>query len=281
MSLSFELSDSLSDDVVDCSSNVSASDGQVRVLDLELGEHVLGVAVLQSTGEAYTNDGARASVTITVVGTSCTSASDCDDNDPCTLDVCEDEGGTCAYFASPIAGCESDFSTYECKEDSDCALFLEGQGSCASALCDSAENVCYVTVLAEGDPCDDGDTCTTGDQCNAEGDCIGGGPADCDDGDACTTEECVEGEGCQYTDVVCNDDDACTIDSCGEEGCIFEPSDGPCDDGDLCTEEDACTDGVCTGTPKDCADDDLCTVEICDGETGECIVDPSLTRCLR
>ena len=211
VSLSFELSDSLSDDVVDCLvGDVSAgvADGNSCVFsDLELGEHVLGVAVLQSTGEAYTNDGARASVTITVVGTSCTSASDCDDNDPCTLDVCEDEGRTCAYFASPIAGCESDFSTYECKEDSDCALFLEGQGSCASALCDSAKNVCYVTVLAEEilvtTRCLRQETSATPRRLHWR-----------DLRTATTimpTEECVEGEGCQYTDVVCNDDDACTI----------------------------------------------------------------------
>lgn len=276
--LTYAVADGRDDDAVDCmvdeTSRGLGNDGVCSFESISLGEHTLSVAVLHSNGEAYANVEASASVSITVASASCSSISECDDGDPCTLEACD--GGACAYYASPIAGCDSGLEDFICKADDDCAGFIEGMGSCATAACEGDNKVCVVTILEEGADCDDGDTCTMGDVCTG-GDCVADGPADCNDDNPCTEETCDGAAGgCLYTDVVCDDEDACTIDTCGAEGCVFEASTGDCDDGDFCTAEDLCTDGVCAGVALDCEDGDFCTAEICDAETGDCIVDESV-----
>jgi hypothetical protein len=104
---------------------------------------------------------------------------DCDDNDPCTQNLCDSSAG-CVF--PPISGCIS------CTEDVDCQVECHA-GSCV-------QNTCQLTPI-EG-PCDDGNACTGGDQCQ-NGICKPGALLDCHDDDPCTEDDCDASQGCVYT----------------------------------------------------------------------------------
>lgn len=206
-------------------------------------------------------------------GLECGNNGGCEDNDPCTLESCED--GFCAYYDSAVPGCDSEFEAAVCKEDADCDKFLEDQGSCVTALCDPDTKECRIESPEDGTLCDDGDICTGGDRCEA-GDCVAGEDDPCDDGDSCTEDACDPVSGCASAPLVCADDNPCTDDSClAESGCQFTPlEDGsPCDDGDACTQGEACAEGACTGV-NDCDDENPCTEDTCDADGG-CLNTPA------
>ena len=179
----------------------------------------------------------------------CAAPEDCDDEDPCTEDVCA-PSGLCVN--RPEAGC--------CRVDADCA---DGD-PCAAFACEEAR-----CVRGRVDGC-----------CNHAADCP-------DDGDPCTVEVCPEPGGacdvepgpCCEGDDDCDDDDRCTIDTCLPDllVCAQDPDpdccevDGDCDDGDPCTEE-LCRAGGCLrdGPREDCCrfdfecdDADGCTTDAC------------------
>jgi len=111
-----------------------------------------------------------------------------------------------------------------------------------------------------------------GDACE-NGECKGGPDSlVCDDENPCTEDECIEGEGCLFTDI-----SDITV---------------PCDDGNDCTTDDYCLDGECVAgwivceceEDEDCpSDDDMCNgVLVCDYEQWpyKCMLDPeSLVSC--
>ncbi len=201
-------------------------------------------------------------------GAICESTADCVDDDPCTLEVCE--AGACAYYSAQLPGCSSPFDAALCKDDSECAQFAEGQGSCVTAYCDSDTKECRLDIPADGTACDDGDPCTEASTC-LDGDCTAGTALTCDDGDACTDDNCIaEEEGCRNEAIDCADDNPCTTASCdSESGCVYTPVEGACDDGDLCTENDACVEGECVGEGSGCDDGNPCTIDACDAD-GNC-----------
>ncbi|MFH1530373.1 MAG: hypothetical protein ABIK09_06515 [Pseudomonadota bacterium] len=217
----------------------------------------------------------------------------CDDDNPCTLDICLPQGG-CAH--EDLSGPCSDGDL--CTVNDSCQ-----QGLCApgpAPICDDG-NPCTEDSCGAGGcqfapligaPCDDGNDCTQTDACVA-GLCVGTVAKDCDDGDVCTTDYCDPAQGCVHLlntapcndgDVctlgdachlgacigaallVCEDSNACTQDSCNSlVGCQFTPIPGDCDDGIFCTIGDHCVSGQCLPTAfETCDDGNPCTDDTCD-----------------
>ncbi len=137
----------------------------------------------------------------------------CDDDNPCTIDVCE-----------PVAGC------YHLPTQSPCCVgttsICDDGDPCTIDLCDPDTAACsyeYGTA-----PCDDNDACTVNDACD-QGTCRGT-PRDCSDGNDCTTDECHVTLGCLHT-----------------------PLDGTdCSDGLSCSTGDHCVAGVCEADTAAC-----------------------------
>lgn len=108
------------------------------------------------------------------VSTGCTSAGDCDDGIPCTVDACP-ASGVCSHKPQNAA----------CNDDDPCTQDLCQAGTgCSHAIATGA--------------CDDGDPCTTGDKCMG-GQC-GGMDMDCADGDDCTSDNCASGQ-CKHAPI--------------------------------------------------------------------------------
>ncbi len=183
---------------------------------------------------------------------------DCDDQNPCTNDICD-----------VATGCvkENIAANKPCPDDGDPCTFdgCDGNGKCAhttlSGICTigaqcvpagsvDPTNPCKVCnplqnktnyVLQNGLSCDDGDACTTADKC-ASGLCKGK-PMDC----SAKNGPCTEGV-------------------CQQGACLTAPKVGACDDGNACTDNDACSNGACQGSAKDCSKfDGPCTVGACSG----------------
>jgi outer membrane protein assembly factor BamB len=105
------------------------------------------------------------------------SSKSCDDDSPCTRDLCRQIDGTCLNLPDERG----------CDDDNPCTADACGPEGCTHA------------PLANGTPCDDGDLCTRGDACFS-GVCEGTGAIDgeaCDDGDSCTEDDVCLGGRCQ------------------------------------------------------------------------------------
>ena len=218
----------------------------------------------------------------------------CDDNNPCTNDICDETGG--CVFENNFADCDdedpctvgddcadgvcSGFAVAcDCVQDADCAVLEDGD-LCNGTLFCNTQQVPYQCAIAEETiidcPQPDGlsaiclkSACApdTG-ECTLVPDHEG---FSCDDSDLCTMgEACVAGECQNGAEVNCNDGDPCTLDTCDPAvGCIQEGMVGPCDDGDECTLEDECVDGVCMGGKQaNCNDLNSCTEDSCDPAVG-------------
>ena len=186
----------------------------------------------------------------------------CDDEDPCTKDVCNMETNLCAHeekqdccvvdtdcddadgcttdvCLGAIHLCEHIWSDWCCHSALDCEPFLTDQDICKIPVCVNLE--CRLEHLP------DENCCLTN--------------KDCDDGDACTDDICNPGnntcshipggKGCCNTLADCaEDDDPCTQLACIANQCINQTltgcckGDWECDDGDQCT-HDKCVDYLC------------------------------------
>ena len=227
---------------------------------------------------------------------------DCNDNNPCTDDVCVESEGGCVHY-------NNDF---DCSDDSSCTTDdVCSSGKCVGTpvKCDD-DNPCTKNLCAPLDgcyfeatdgACDDEDACTKDDQC-IDGGCVGqavvcddtnpctddvcepdigctayDNKEPCEDGDACTMGDvCALGECTPGPDAICDDEDPCTKDSCNPaQGCQHEPDSGAtCDDGNPCTLEDICVSGVCAGpVANGCDDDNTCTADSC-SEVDGCLNAP-------
>ncbi len=192
----------------------------------------------------------------------------CDDGDPCTVaDQCAD--GVCVGVSLPC----------ECAVDEDCAP-LEDDDLCNGTLvCDTTQLPFKCAVLAESvvscpGPEADDVPCLQAHCAPATGACSlvpanEGKP--CDDGDACTvTEQCADGACAGGSAVNCNDGNPCTDDACDDAtGCTHAANSLGCSDGDVCTVGDTCSGGQCAaGGALDCDDGNGCTVDSCSAEIG-------------
>ncbi len=234
----------------------------------------------------------------------------CDDNNPCTADLCNPKLG-CTTAPMPVGATCTDGNA--CTVGDGC----DGKGQCASGAVDSCDddNACTTdscdpsagcTHTNNDKPCTDGSVCTTGDQC-AAGKCVGGGSFDCDDGNPCTDDSCdpklgcvtmnnaakcddnnscTTGETCSggsctaTTPSQCDDGNVCTTESCDPtKGCQSAPNTSPCADGDICTQDDTCKGGSCVaGAPQSCGDGNPCTTDTCDAKSG-CVNLPGSATC--
>ncbi len=149
------------------------------------------------TSDTSTNLAGLAIDDVTI--TACCTAASCNDNNPCTDDVCT------------AAGCTHMNNSGSCEDGNPCT----GPDVCAGGACVPGPN-----------PCDDGDACTE-DVCDGGGGCSYP-PVDCNDGNPCTNDGCDSVTGCfnvPNTDP-CDDGNACTInDQCGGGTCL--PGPGP------------------------------------------------------
>ena len=213
----------------------------------------------------------------------------CDDANPCTADLCNDESG--CYHEPSSGSCDDgdpctsgDFCAAgkcqpgpedacdKCTGDEECAPYDDGNlcnglMACVDETCKLKPGSAVVCDTA-------GDTQCVHNLCDpATGECalvpVGPGAA-CSDGDACTKNDvCLDGE-CVGEAIECDDENQCTLDTCDTQaGCVHTPGTAPCDDGDACTVLDACADGACQpGALVDCDDGDACTADKCDPDVG-------------
>ena len=144
---------------------------------------------------------------------------DCDDQNPCTKDVCD-----------PIAGCVYTPADGLCNDGDECTSV----DTCSQGECEPGPAVV----------CNDNNICTD-DDCDPDSGCVFvPNDAQCDDlnactdGDSCELANCVPGPA-----LVCTDDNECTSDTCDTDtGCVYPPLDNgtPCGGPD-----DACIGGEC------------------------------------
>ncbi len=216
----------------------------------------------------------------------CTTAGDCNDNNPCTQDACSPETG-CVYTetncddndACTNDACDSEtgcgHTPIECDDNDACTIDscdsktgciydsvdCSDNNECTTDTCDSESGCQYETLS-----CDDEDKCTI-DDCSPDVGCFAT-DVDCNDDSACTSDSCDPATGCEYIDDVdCDDNNACTVDSCDPtEGCMYVDAD--CDDNDPCTVDSCDRTMGCQYVEADCNDNDACTNDYCDSEFG-------------
>lgn len=211
----------------------------------------------------------------------------CNDDNPCTTDVCK-PGVGCTY--PPVVGeigCDDGDACTEgdgCVEGSclGAAKACTDDNACTTDGCDPASGCTFVALTdAPGAPapCTDDDACTDGDAC-AKGVCKSGSATNCDDGNLCTLDGCDAFAGCTHLPTqnacctgktsICDDGDPCTTDNCDPStgGCSKSDNTAVCDDGNACTQKDTCNKGACLGTTASCDDGSPCTSDACDPKQG-------------
>jgi parallel beta-helix repeat protein len=198
--------------------------------------------------------------------TGCSTATDCNDDDACTMDTC---GGTGQCNHSAVMGC--------CRTAADC----NDNTDCTTDSCNTSNSTCVHTVVA--------------------GCCMS--TADCNDGNACTadgcnlaTHQCSSNpiSRCCAVDSDCTSPSMCIGMACVNTVCVTQPVAGccagatDCDDGDACTTDACDAAGNCTNTPTadccaldgDCADASSCTIDTCDLSTRSCVHTPQAGCCV-
>jgi hypothetical protein len=188
----------------------------------------------------------------------CLGTPPCNDQNPCTVDLCVPGAGCQHAEAGQGATCE----------DGDLCTTSDG---CAGRVCKAGKPV----ACLDNNPCTD-------DACSKTAGCVfTNNVLPCNDGDKCTTVDACTGGNCKGTAPnVCIDGDPCTGDYCDKDkGCIHPAQAGTCTDGNACTDGDACAGGACKpGPPKVCDDQNPCTMDACDPKTG-CTAAPLAGTC--
>ncbi|MCO4760362.1 MAG: hypothetical protein KC502_02585 [Myxococcales bacterium] len=181
-----------------------------------------------------------------------TGALACDDGDPCTKDgtcskgVCKKSPGAVCNDGIPCTkdACEKTGCVHTPDDDA-CA----GTDPCFSLACDLSAG-CTADTVNSGAKCDDGDSCTAVDTCSDSGTCDGSdntctckSDGDCDNTNKCLPRHCFLGK-CEIDEskrVVC---DASGDGYCGKNTCA--PKTGLCsmtvaNAGKACEDNDICT----------------------------------------
>ncbi|MBR58226.1 MAG: hypothetical protein CMH54_09415 [Myxococcales bacterium] len=256
------------------------------------------------TGDASATD---AEVSEDTVG-SCTTDTDCEDENSCTLDLCVD--GACFHQSLVNLACnDGDACTLDdsCKSGGVCAgtpKDCSNTGPCLAPVCNPDSGLCDIPT-EDGISCDDEDICNGNEVCQA-GVCEAGTPVDCSgQTDPCLAATCNPGTGscdlpledgtaCLDTDL-CNGSESCqagvctagtAVDCSGQlnpclattcnpvtGGCDSQLDDGTaCEDGDLCNGPETCQAGECTdGSPVVCEPaSGVCEQNSCNATSGVC-----------
>ncbi len=222
----------------------------------------------------------------------------CDDDNPCTQDICDPAEG-CDYKKLTGTPCDDES---DCTEDDSCGFGVcQGNGIDCSDANPCTNDACNPATGCINEPnselCTDNNACTQGDEC-IDGFCIAGQPLVCDDGNPCTNDSCFPANGCIHTanDELCDDGEDCTYgdqcfssacvsgqllncddnNSCTDDvchpifGCTFEAdNNNNCTDDSECTVNDNCQDGMCVYVSDlNCDDGNVCTDDSCTEEFG-------------
>lgn len=213
-----------------------------------------GDAAAPSTDIARTDDGSAPELP-----SGCRADRDCDDSNPCTVDVCSVSG---ACVQTPVAG--------PCDDGDGCTT----EDTCLAGVCSGLPVTC---VDGDDDPCTDAvcqaGACTA--ECRPDLACVAecAGDADCDDGDPTSIDLCAVrpcSASCTHYWPPCDDGNPCTADRPDEGGvCRHIPLDGrACDDASACTAADRCVGDACAGVLVTCDDGNPCTADRCHPQTG-------------
>ena len=227
----------------------------------------------------------------------------CNDDNDCTLDVCDqkdgcqnkpldqkacDDGNACTQNDTCQTGkCVGGTNTCACTTDSDCVAKEDGDLCNGTLFCDtdkqcklnpasivtcdtSTDNFCKKTAcVAKTGKCES-DIKADATPCDA-------------DGSLCTTKDACASGACKPGSLLpCDDNNPCTADSCDPKtGCVHTAQSGDCDaDGDACTQNDTCEAGKCVaGKALSCDDSNPCTADSCDKQTGKCVYKELIQSC--
>jgi hypothetical protein len=197
----------------------------------------------------------------------CARNEDCNDNTPCTRDLCL-VGGVCEN-SPDNSQCPAGQA---CVSGRGCAM--PGARTCTSPSdCDDripcTRDTCLVDGLCRNQP--DDSMCAMGQRCNPASGC-GSSPgrcmnnADCNDAIDCTEDTCTVAGTCEHApqNSRCTGGRTCNA----TMGCVMASScrnDAECDDRVFCNGVERCnTELACiAGTPVACADMDPCTLDAC------------------
>jgi hypothetical protein len=229
----------------------------------------------------------------TCMATPCSGAAECNDDNPCTNDVCN---GTCSNTSVPNGTACPDSNV--CNGAETCSagvctpgdpLALDDGNACTVDDCDPVAGPTHTPVpgcrpCTTNPQCNDDNACTT-DTCLPDNTCDSAPipdccvtAADCDDGNPCTTESCPAGT-CSRANVAGPCGDACQPGTCQAGTCNLDPPVTCTDDGNACTVEvcdvllGGCTSVTledCCSSDGPCADGDTCTTDTCDLEAHRC-----------
>ena len=218
----------------------------------------------------------------------------CEDENPCTDNVCMENGGCqypvnsancddedpCTVGDSCVEGdCQGYAVACDCQIDQDCAALEDGDLCNGTLVCDTdgLPFQCVVdpeTEVACAAP-EGVDAPCLEPACDAATGACSLVPANdgfaCSDGDACTlSDSCLDGVCAAGLAANCNDGNPCTDDSCeANGGCVHTDNSLACDDGDVCTVGNQCVGGECVATGiLACDDGNVCTVDLCDSLIG-------------
>ena len=228
----------------------------------------------------------------------------CEDENPCTDNVCTENGG-CEYYPNKedcddgnpctvadsceASECVGVYVPCDCMEDADCAQLEDGDVCNGTLVCDTSEipHQCVVaeeTLVECPGPSGLDGACLQA-VCDAQtGECgfePSGNGMPCTDEDACSIGDvCTDGVCLPGQPANCNDGNACTADACeAEQGCTHGAKEGPCEDGDSCTVGDFCLAGECqSGETMGCDDNNLCTDDSCQPGVG-CVFEANAAQC--
>ena len=223
--------------------------------------------------------------TITNTFKNACAAATCEDNNPCTTNVCTVVGGAaqCSYPAGNAgAVCRADVG--ECDVAEVCT------GSSTACPGDAAESAGTSCGGAPSGVCDAQNTCagTVGATATCTENYLGGSTTcrasvgECDAADVCAgnSKQCpadaavAVGTSCGALPVGdCDAQNTCAGTVGASATCTenYQPSGQPCADGNVCTGTDTCNGGgtcVGVGDPPELDDQDFCTDDACTTQTG-------------
>lgn len=158
----------------------------------------------------------------------CAEDSDCDDEDVCTIDLC-DADWRCAHILDCAfddacrgrEGCPACFEDAHCDDDNVCTVDTCAGGDCVHDFLDAIDDGLF---------CNGEDSCEGGELVHAGDPCAGTDFPACDE----ISDTCF---ACEI-DAECDDGDACTRDWCADRNCLhFVPNP---DDGVFCNGAEVC-----------------------------------------
>ena len=195
----------------------------------------LALCVAACDGGSSPDEPLTPDITFDSGGDACSDSASCDDENPCTQDLCGADG-ECQFI--PLVGQACDDGSLcttddQCTAEGTCAgtgnLACDDENECTVDGCDPSDG-CTHDAVEDGAACEDGNLCTEGEAC-AAGECAGGTQMECEDGNP---DDCLE-HVCNPANGLCDDP-------------IARPEGAGCDDENPCTVDDTCSDdGICLG----------------------------------